>query len=207
MKTAAAVLLAASLAFAVEFKPTTYHFGTGLKHTNITFVSDTSVETIHGITHTVSGKADLDFEKGEGTAELVIPVKSLDTGIPMRNEHLQSEKWMDAAKHPDITFQAKSLKRVKADEKTKRETWSWEADLTIHGVTKALKGEATVQRVPEELGKAHGAGQWVKVKAAFEVTLADFDVKVPENAVTKVSPTWAITVDLFGTTELPKKDK
>ena len=202
---AAAVLLAGSLAFAQESKPVAYHFGTGVKHTNITFVSDTSVETIHGITHTVTGRADLDFDKGEGSAELTIPVKSLDTGIPMRNEHLQSAQWMDAEKHPDIVFKAKSLKRVKADEKTKRETWSYEADITIHGVTKALKGEASVQRVPDDLGKALGAGSWLKVKASFEVTLADFDVKVPDMAAAKVSPTWAIGVDIFGTTELPKK--
>jgi len=205
LATAAAVLLVAGLAAAQDSKTVGYHFGTAVKHVNITFVSDTAVETIHGVTHTASGKAELDFEKGAGAVALTIPVKSLDTGIEARNGHLQSAGWMDEAKHPEITLKSKSLKREKADEKTKKETWSYEADLTIHGVTKALKGEATIQRVPADLAKNLGGGDWIKVKAAFDVTLADFDIKVPEGVAPKVSPTWAITVDLFGTTEMPKK--
>lgn len=201
---AAVVLAAAAFAAAAESKAVPYHFGTAPKHVNITFVSDTAVETIHGVTHRATGKADLDMDKGEGTAEITIPVKSLDTGIEARNGHLQSKGWMDEATHPDIVFKAKTLKREKTDEKTRKETWSYEGDIAIHGVTKALKGEAMIQRVPADLAKNLGGGDWIKVKAAFEVTLADFDIKVPEGVAPKVSATWAITVDLFGTTEMPK---
>jgi polyisoprenoid-binding protein YceI len=202
---AAALALLAGAAVAQESKPAAYHFGAAAKHTNITFVSETSVETIHGVTHAVTGKAVLDFGKGEGSAELAIPVTSLDTGIPTRNEHLQSDKWMDAAKHPDIVFKAKSLKREKADEKTGKETWSYEGDMTIHGVTKAMKGEASVQRIPADLSKVLGPGEWIKVKASFDVTLADFDVKIPEGVGPKVSATWTVGVDIYGTTEVPEK--
>jgi len=206
MKIAAAALaLFAGAAVAQESKSAAYHFGTLPKHTNITFVSETSVETIHGVTHSVAGKADLDLGKGEGTAELTIPVKSLDTGIPTRNEHLQSAGWMDEAKHPDIVFRAKSLKREKADEKTGKETWSYEGDLSIHGVTKALKGEASVQPIPADLAKILGPGEWVKVKASFDVTLADFDIKIPDGVGPKVSATWTIGVDIYGTTVIPEK--
>ena len=181
----------------------TYHFGVAPQRTNVTFESETSVETIHGITHTMSGTADLDFAKGEGSADLKVPVKSMDTGIPQRNEHLQTEGWLDEKKFPDIGFKAKALKRTKIDDTTKRETWAYEGDITIHGVTRALKGEATVLRIPEESGKRLGEGEWVKVKTQFEAKLSDFDIKVPEIAAAKVSPTWTVTVDIFGTTVMP----
>jgi polyisoprenoid-binding protein YceI len=181
-----------------------YHFGVASQRTIVTFESETSVETIHGVTHTMSGSAELDFGKGEGTAELKVPVKSMDTGIPLRNEHMQSDSWLDEKKFPDIVFKAKTLKRTASDEKSKKETWSYEGEITIHGVTKALSGEATVQRIPEELGRKLGEGEWVKVKTGFDVKLADFDVKIPEVAAAKVNPVWTVTIDIFGTTVLPK---
>jgi len=44
-----------------------------------------------------------------------------------------------------VDFRDKRLK----DEKTKKETWAYEGEITIHGVTRALKGDASVQRIPE----------------------------------------------------------
>lgn len=184
-----------------------YHFGTHPARTTVTFESETSLETIHGITHEMSGSADLDFEKGEGSVELKVPVKSMDTGIEKRNEHLQSETWLDAAKFPEVVFKARTLKRVKTDEASKRETWAYEGDLTIHGVTKALKGEAMVLRIPEEPAKKLGEGDWVKIKTRFDVALADFAIKVPDFAAAKVSPTWTVTFDCFGTTVMPKPEE
>ncbi len=184
-----------------------FHFGTHTARTTLTFESETSLETIHGITHTMSGTATLDFGKGEGSAELKVPVKAMDTGIEKRNEHLQSETWLDAEKNPDIVFKAKSLKRTKTDEGTKRETWAYEGEITIHGVTKELKGEATVLRIPADAAKKLGEGDWVKVKTKFDVTIADFGIKVPDFAAAKVSPTWSVGVDVFGTTVMPSGDK
>jgi polyisoprenoid-binding protein YceI len=200
---AAAALLAAAVQ--AESRAVTYTFGTNPAKTIIQFESETSLETIHGVSHSMSGTADFDFEKGEGKADLKVPVKSLDTAMPARNEHLYSDGWLDAEKFPDILFKAKTLKRTGTDEKTKKETWAYEGELTIHGVTKALKGEASVQRIPDEFAKTLGRGSWVKVKAAFQVTLKDFDISVPDNAAAKVSPTWDCKIDIFGTTEPPKE--
>jgi len=199
--------LCAPPAAAEEGEPsgTKFHFGTHPARTTVLFQSETSVETIYGTARSMSGTAVLDFEKGEGVADLHIAVKDLDTGIPARNEHLQGKDWMEAAKHPEIVFASKSLKRIKSDDATKKETWSYEGDLTIHGVTKPWKGEASVQRIPPEIGKKLGAGEWVKVKTEFQVALKDFDIKVPDIAAAKVSPIWEVKVDIFGTTVLPER--
>jgi len=206
---AAVLLLAASGAGAAPGGEAakTFHFGSAESRTTVQFESETSLEVIHGITRQIAGSATFDFEKGEGSTELSVPVKSLTTGLPARDGHLRSDGWLDAEKFPDILFKAKALKRVKTDEASKKETWSYEGELTIHGVTKPLKGEATVQRVPEEFAKNLGPGSWVKVKTAFPVTLKDFDISVPEMSAAKVAPTWDVRVDIFGTTEPPAKDE
>jgi polyisoprenoid-binding protein YceI len=205
----AAALLAAPAVLA-EDAAKTYYFGVTESRTVVQFESETSVEVIHGVTRSITGTASLDFDKGEGTAELSVPVKTLDTGLPARNEHMKSDGWLDAEKFPDIVFKAKSLKRAKADEakpETRgKETWAYEGEITIHGVTKALKGEARVERLDAELGKKLGPGSWVKVKTAFQVTLKDFDISVPDVAAAKVAPTWDCSVAIFGTTEAPKKE-
>jgi len=212
----AAVLLAAVLAAAPsatgpaagqeeKATGTTYHFGVSPSRTTLLFESETSVETIHGVTHTMSGAAVLDGEKGTGSVEFKVPVKSLETGISLRDEHLRSEDWLHEAKHPEISFKA-ALKRSKVDEATKKETWGYDGEITIKGVTKALKGDATVQRIPDDLGKKLGRGSWIKVKTDFPITIKEFGIEVPEVAAAKVSPTWDVRVDIFGTTAAPEKE-
>ena len=183
---------------------TTFWFGANEVRTSILFESETSVEVIHGITHTMSGTAALDFDKGEGSADLHVPVKSLDTGLAARNGHLQGEDWLDAEKNPEIVFTAKSIARKGVDEK-KREVWAYDGEISIHGVTKALKGQATIQKIPAEMEKSIGPGSWIWVKTAFQVSLKEFGIQVPEGQAAKVSPTWDIRIDIFGTTEKPKE--
>ncbi len=210
---AAAALAAGGAALAQEGAPkeekpagTVYWFGASEVRTTILFESETSVETIHGVCRKMTGSATFDFETGTGSAGLTVPVASLQTGLDKRDEHLRSDDWLDAAKFPEIAFKAKALKRVKSDEATKRETWAFEGTITIHGVTRDLKGEASVQRIPEDLGKKLGPGSWVKVKTAFQVALKDFDIKVPDIAAAKVSPVWDLKVDIFGTTQALKRE-
>jgi len=180
---------------------TTYRFGASEARTTVLFESETDLETIHGVTHTMSGTAVLDFERGTGTAELTVPVKSLQTGIEARDGHLRSDTWLDEAKFPSIVFKAKKIaKRASGD------VWDYEGTIAIHGVTKDLKGEAAVKRIAEEVGRKLGPGEWVKVKTAFQVTISEFGIEVPDERVkAKVSPIWDVKVDIFGTTAPPKE--
>jgi polyisoprenoid-binding protein YceI len=211
-RSVAAAVLAAALAgppaALAQEGAKTYHFGTSEARTIVQFESETSLEVIHGTVKAMSGTADLDFAKGEGKVDLRVPVERMETGLPARDEHMRGEGWLDAKKFPEIAFVAKSLKRVKVeDEKTQRQTWAYEGEITIHGVTKALKGEATLLPIPEEAGRVLGRGTWVKVKTKFQIALKDFDITIPEMSAAKVSPTWDVTVDIFGTTEPPKAKK
>jgi polyisoprenoid-binding protein YceI len=65
-------------------------------------------------------------------ADATIQVKSINTGIKQRDDHLRSADFFDAAKHPVMTFKTKSVEK-------KDEQIVLVADFTIRGVTKEVR--------------------------------------------------------------------
>jgi polyisoprenoid-binding protein YceI len=209
MKTTHLVLAAfaaiSGLALAADDAGRTYRFGMHDKHTNITFSSETEVETINGISHTAKGSTWIDFEALKGKCDIAVPVSSLRTGIDARDEHLRSDQWLDAEKHPDIKLASESFDlTVKNKDKGIYES-KLKGKLTIHGVTKDLETTAKVVKLSAEQNKLVGEGEWVHVIATFDVTLKDFDVIIPsERVLAKVSPTWTVKFDCYASTAEPK---
>lgn len=176
----------------------TFHFGTHPARTNITFVSEADLETIHGVTHTVRGSVTVDAAGTKASATLRVPVASMRTGIDLRDEHLRSDAWLDAARFPTI-----ALEIVSATEGEDGRTWDYAGRLTIKGVTRELKGRARVTAFPDEVAAALGAGSWLRLRTDFQVKLSDFGITIPAQVGPKVSQVWAVGVDLYGTTAAP----
>lgn len=65
--------------------------------------------------------------------EVVIPTASVDSNHPKRDEHLKSPDFFDAAKYPTLTFKSTQVKKLSAD------SYEVLGNLTLHGVTKAVK--------------------------------------------------------------------
>ena len=179
----------------------TYHFGTHEARTNVTFVSEADLETIHGVTHKLQGSVRID---GSGqrvsTGTLKIGVRALDTGIALRDEHLRSDTWLDARRFPWITLAIKS-----AVEGKDGRTWDWTGDLTIKGVTRRVRGKARIRTIPDGIGKQLGDGSWVRVRTSFDVDITKYGVRVPQNVAAKVETVWKIGVDVYGTTAAPRR--
>ena len=191
---ASTVFTSASYADAA-LKSRTFHFGTHPARTNVTFVSEADLETIHGVSHQMSGSIAMDATGAKGRGTLQVPVNSMRTGIAKRDEHLRSATWLDAARFPWIRL---DLTEVTRDQGGK--TWSWKGKLTVKGVAKAIQGQARVRVIPDALGKQLGPGSWVRVRTAFDVKLSDHGMKIPQQVGSKVSPVWKVRVDLYGTT-------
>jgi len=127
--------------------------------------SEVKFKVKHLVVSTVSGH----FDKFSATIESSKPdfsdavisfeadVNSVNTKSDQRDGHLKSPDFFDAANHPKITFTGKSLKPVSSDE------YELTGDLTIRGVTKPIKLNATYN------GTVKGFGGSFDV-AAFEVT-------------------------------------
>jgi polyisoprenoid-binding protein YceI len=200
----AAVAAASALALA-EDAGKVYRFGMHDKHTNITFTSETEIETIDGLTHSASGQTWIDFEALKGKCSVKVPVDSLRTGVDLRDEHLRSETWLDQKKYPDISLVSDGFDLVAKNKDKGIYSAKFKGKLTIHGVTKDLETTAKVIKLSKEQSDMMGDGEWVHVVAGFDVTLKDFDVVIPAGAVVaKVSPTWTVKFDCYATSAEPK---
>jgi polyisoprenoid-binding protein YceI len=83
----------------------------------------------------VTIKADDDFLESE--AEVTIDVKSIDTGITDRDNHLKSPDFFDVENYPQITFKSKKV------EKVDDETFKLYGDFTIRNITRPLVLDVT----------------------------------------------------------------
>ena len=108
-----------------------------------------------------TGKVVLDAEAKTGSADIVIDMKSVNTGFADFNGHIQGEDFLDTAKFPKATF--KSTKVVFEGDKPA----SIEGQLTIKGVTKPVTLTVTsFQAMPHPMMKvpAMGANAFVNIK-------------------------------------------
>ena len=171
----------------------TFTIGGDGKNSNITFESETDFETILGHTNTASGTVIADLEAGTGSVDVRVPVATLDTGIELRNKHLQSGDWLDAKKAPELRFVSRSARKL--------DDGSWEiaGDFTLHGVSAPLTVHAQVKPIPAEAAKAAGLGKgdWLRVSAPFDVKLSTHGVEVPSKVAGRVSDTWKVKLNLF----------
>ncbi len=184
-------------------KRKTYHFGTHAARTNVTFVSEADIETIHGVTNSLSGKVAVSADGRSATGTLRIPVASLRTGIALRDEHLRSDAWLDEKRYRNVELTLVSARENKKDPRR----WDYTADLTIKGKTKRIRGHAKVSAIPERFSKSLGGGSWVRLRTNFDVQLGDFGIVVPQRIGSKVSTTWKIGIDVYGTTTAPKRSR
>lgn len=209
--TSAGALLALALALTVPasanaqpgLKGKTYYFGTHAARTNITFVSEADIETIHGVSHAAKGSLAVDTKGTTVSGTLSIPVASLKTGIALRDEHLRSDAWLHAKKYPWIRLQIISATENKANPKL----WNYTANLTIKNITKRISGTTKVSAIPDRFSAALGGGSWVRVRASFNIRLKDYGIVVPQRIGAKVNTTWKVGIDMYGTTAAPTRKK
>ena len=84
---------------------------------------------------------DLDLDNEDPTNSSVavtIDVSSIVTGSDIFNEHINGEKWLDSAAHPEITFNSTAI------EAGRDGVYTVTGDLTVKGVTKPTKLAVTI---------------------------------------------------------------
>jgi polyisoprenoid-binding protein YceI len=89
--------------------------------------------TTHGKFAKFSGKIEIDRERPENSLVTAqIDVRSIDTGIKKRDDHLLSPEFFNVEKFPQMTFKSRSVKR------TGPQSGDILGDLTMHGVTRPV---------------------------------------------------------------------
>jgi polyisoprenoid-binding protein YceI len=116
------------------------------------------------------------FKEFEGTLEVgpdgasahgTVKVASIDTREPQRDGHLLSADFFDAENNPEITFKSTSIRPVDED------TFEIEGDFTIHGVTRTLKLDATVEGTETD----PQGNPRVGLSATAQINRSDYDMK------------------------------
>lgn len=79
-----------------------------------------------------TGKIVYDAETETGSVDIVIDMKSVSTGSPLFNEHIQGEDYFDTAKYPTATFKSTKVRFVAG------KPAAIDGNLTIKGVTQPV---------------------------------------------------------------------
>ena len=102
--------------------------------------------------------------------EVAVDMRTIDTGIPLRNEHLR-EKYLETAKGEGYDKAVLSaIVLADADSETFAGSSAFTGTLLLHGTKHEVTGKAEIR--PEGSGR--------RVRAEFPLTLTDFGVTPPE---------------------------
>jgi polyisoprenoid-binding protein YceI len=136
---AVAITVLSSAALANE----TYKFDQS--HSTIGFSVHQFLGATHGKFTKFEGKINVDREHPENSSvTALIDVRSIDTGIVKRDNHLRSPEFFAAEKYPTITFKSHSVKQ------TGVQAGDIMGDLTMHGVTKPITLHVKLLTPPNE---------------------------------------------------------
>jgi polyisoprenoid-binding protein YceI len=159
----------------------------------IQFVSDAPLEKFTGSSTKLSGEIKLDPAKASQTkGEIKVKMNSFKTGIALRDEHFQSENWLDAKKYPDAKFVITKITGVEALKPGAAVDATVVGKFSLHGVTKDVTATAKVRLAAAEGGKPES----LRVQATFTVKLEDHKVSIPSIVALKVAPEIKVNVDL-----------
>jgi len=175
------------------------------------FESNAPLEDIKGQSNKVIGYA-VASAKSKGAlaaGEWHLPVKSLKTGIELRDEHLAGKDWLDAASHPDVIFKitgTKDVKPVKATDAFESYSVTLVGLLSLHGVTReiSIPGSTVTLLNESDATRMVAKGDLMAIRSAFTVVLKDYEVSHPVIGE-KVANEVSLDVSLYLSTLPPSK--
>jgi polyisoprenoid-binding protein YceI len=137
-----------------------------------------------------SGEIGIDRDHPEKSSVVArIDVRSIDTGIVKRDNHLRSPEFFDVEKYPEITFKSRNVKQ------TGQQSGDVTGDLTMHGVTKPITLRVNL------LTPASGIRQtrWAVTSAPLKRREFNLMFSQSTEAISGISQTVAINIEIEAT--------
>lgn len=187
-----------TLATAVYAAPQSFDFKDPKGVNNAVFKLDAPLESINGSANGISGTVSFDPENPAATTgKIVVASESLTVPNPMMKGHLHSDKWLDVAKFPEITFEVKSLANVKTAANVT--TADVTGTFTLHGVAKEITVPVKFTYLKDKLGSRvpNLKGDLLVIRANFVINRNDFDINKGQYE-DKVSPTIDLSLSIAG---------
>jgi polyisoprenoid-binding protein YceI len=198
MKKIALILGLAGLNLAVMAAPQTFDFKDPKGVNNVVFKTDAPLESINGTATGISGNTTFDPAAPGGIkGKIAVEAASLEVPNPMMKQHLQGDKWLDIANHPQITFEVLSTDNVKTTGNVT--TADVTGNMTLHGVSKKItvpvKMTYLKDRLKDRFPKLEG--DLLVLRSSFTVKRSDFGIN-KGNFEDKVSDEIELNLSLAG---------
>ena len=198
MKTKVHFLLALACLTSAAVSAETFDFKDPKGVNNAVFKLDAPLEAINGNATGISGSVAFDPAKpGATTGKILIQSSSLHVGNSMQQQHMQSDKWLDVAKFPEISFEAKELKNVKTvgNDTTADVTGTF----TLKGISKEITAPVKLTYLKGMLSKRvpNQNGDLLVIRSNFSIKRSDFGI-MPGQMEEKVSDTIELTLSIAG---------
>jgi polyisoprenoid-binding protein YceI len=165
------------------------------------WISEAPLENIKGSAEGVSGAFTIDPKnlasiRGTVSAQ----VATMKSGNASRDEHIRGSQWLNAARHPQITFTIASVSGVKVN--GNKASGIAKGTFTMNGVAKPLSIPFSLTYLEESAAtRKRAAGDLVMITADFKIALKDYNVAGTRGTIgSKVGETIEINAKLFGST-------
>ena len=183
----------------------TFYFKDSQNRNQLSFLSDAPFETFTGVTTDVWGEVSFDPDDIQNTlkGEILVSVKSIETGIEMRDQELRGAGWLDAEKYPTISFKIEKVEGINVLDNNKIKLLL-NGSFSCHGKTNIIPLNATLKYLAEsESTKKRLPGDLLSVVSEFSIKLSDYGINsifIPDRVSDKID----IAVNIVGTNKKPE---
>jgi polyisoprenoid-binding protein YceI len=139
------------------------------RNNSVIFYASSTLGNFEGKTDNIRGNISWqdDDTLGSGKVHLQVDLRTLDTGIGLRNSHMR-DKYLQTSRYPEAVYEGQLSEWQRIDDSTSRVVTS--GTLKIHGVAKPFSAAATVQQIEAIY----------RITTNFEMNVANFNIKQPK---------------------------
>jgi len=183
---------------AAHAEPLTFDFKDPKGVNNIVFQMDAPLESINGTASGISGSVTADpANPADVKGKIVVETVSMMVPNSLMKEHMHGEKWLNAEKHPEITFEVTKVESAKHD--GTKGTADVTGNFTLKGITKEITVPVKATYLPGRLKDRGGdvEGDLLVLRTEFKINRSDFDIQEGEH-LDKVSDEITLTLSIAG---------
>jgi polyisoprenoid-binding protein YceI len=143
-------------------------------HSSVLFsIKHLGVTDFYAVFKDVSGTVSFDkADPSKSTVELAVPVESVDSRNPKRDQHLKSPDFFNAKQFPTLSFKSKKVEGA-------GDVYKVTGDFTLHGVTKPITVEFKKGQEGKGMeGEIRGGGE-----TRFQIKRSDYGMNFMQGAL------------------------